>query len=177
MRAVALARVNRVLGVLLALVLLATVASVLLVPDGGDRLRAAATPWGADRDLAERHREVAAAAEELTLAFLHVDHRDMDPLVEAVLDGATGEFRKQYAENRDKLVRDARRNRSRSTGEVVALGVADLEDDSAEVLVAANSLVANKRTAGAEQPRYYRLRLSLVREGDRWLASDLEFVR
>src|SRR5690606_32155724 len=121
----------------LAVLLLAVAGTALLASDGAERLRSAVSPNGSSSELAERHREVAEAAEELTLAFLRVDHRDMDPLMDAVLDGATGEFKQQYADKRETLVEEAARNESVSTGEVVALGVGDLDEDSAQVFVAA----------------------------------------
>jgi Mce-associated membrane protein len=62
-------------------------------------------------------------------------------------------------------------------GLLVAIGVGDQDEDSATVLVAANSTVTNSDTGGEGQVRYYRLRMRLVREGDRWLTSDVEFVR
>ena len=130
-----------------------------------------------DDDLTAAQREVAAAARAEALAFLTVDHRDMDPLVDAVLAGATGDFKEQYAAQRETLSSEAERTEATSTGEVVALGVGDLDDDSATVLVAANSTVTNTGTGGEGQARYYRLRLDLVREGDRWLTSDVQFVR
>lgn len=176
MKAVQLTWAIRILAGLLAVLLLAVAGTALLATDGADRLRSAVTPGGSSSELAERHREVAEAAEELTLAFLRVDHRDMDPLMDAVLDGATGEFKQQYADKRETLVEEAARNESVSTGEVVALGVGDLDEDSAQVFVAANSMVSNKSTDGTEQPRYYRLQLDLVREGDRWLTTNVQFV-
>lgn len=176
MKAVQLTWAIRVLAGLLAVALLAVAGTTLLVDDGADRLRSAVAPGSADDDLTERHQQVAAAAEELTLAFLRVDHRDMDPLMDAVLDGATGDFKQQYADKRETLAEEAARNKSVSTGEVVALGVGDLDDDSAQVFVAANSLVSNTSTNGTEQPRYYRLQLDLVREGDRWLTTNVQFV-
>jgi Mce-associated membrane protein len=130
----------------------------------------------ADEELTAAQQEVAAAARAEALAFLTVDHRTMDVVVERVLDGATGDFREQYESQSRRLTREATRTRATSAGEVVALGVSDLGDDSATVLVAANSTVTNTRT---EQPqvRYYRLELGLVREDDRWLTSSLRFVR
>lgn len=130
-----------------------------------------------DDDLTRAQREVAAAARAEALAFLAVDHTDMDPLIDAVLEGATGDFAEQYAAQRDTLTSEAIRTEATSTGEVVALGVGSLDDDSATVLVAANSTVTNTSTGSEGQVRYYRLRLDLVREGDRWLTSDVEFVR
>lgn len=130
-----------------------------------------------DDDLTQSQRDVAAAARTEALAFLTVDHRDMDPLIDAVLAGATGDFKEQYAAQRDRLVKEATRAEAISTGAIVALGVGELDDDSATVLVAANSTVSNTNIGPDAQTRYYRLKLDLVREGDRWLTSNVQFVR
>lgn len=130
-----------------------------------------------DAGLTAAQQAVAGAARREALAFLTVDHRDMDPLIDAVLDGATGGFAKQYASQRETLTSEAVRTEATSTPEVVALGVGDQDEESATVLVAANSTVTNAGTGADGQVRYYRLRLRLVREGDRWLTSDLQFVR
>ena len=130
-----------------------------------------------DAGLTAAQQDVAGAARREALAFLTVDHRDMDPLIDAVLDGATGGFAKQYASQRETLTSEAVRTEATSTPEVVALGVGDQDEESATVLVAANSTVTNAGTGADGQVRYYRLRLRLVREDDRWLTSDLQFVR
>lgn len=155
---------NRV-ALSLGAVLMALVAAIAFV---------ATRPAG---ELTQVHREVAAAAEREVVAFLEVDHRDMEARVDAVMEGATGEFAEQYAARQDELVREAIENRSVSTAEVVAIGVGRLDGDSAEVLVAADTLVSNRRTEERAEPHYYRLRLSMVREGDRWLTAGLQVVR
>ncbi|WP_299923349.1 hypothetical protein [uncultured Nocardioides sp.] len=152
----------------LVLVLLALLVATALVVTGGDE---------ADGELTAAQHDVAGAARTEALAFLTVDHRDMDPLIDAVLDGATGDFAEQYASQRETLTREAVRTEATSSPEVVALGVGDQDDDSATVLVAANSTVTNTGTTGEGQVRYYRLRLELVREDGRWLTDDLRFVR
>ena len=152
----------------LVLVLLALLVATALVVTGGDE---------ADGELTAAQRDVAGAARTEALAFLTVDHRDMDPLIDAVLDGATGDFAEQYASQRETLTREAVRTEATSSPEVVALGVGDQDDDSATVLVAANSTVTNTGTTDEGQVRYYRLRLELVREDGRWLTDDLRFVR
>ena len=135
-----------------------------------------ATEEPVDEGLTAAQHEVAAAAGAEALAFLTVDHRTMDVVVERVLDGATGEFREEYESQSRRLTREATRTRATSAGEVVALGVSDLGDDAATVLVAANSTVTNTST-DEPQVRYYRLELGLVREDGRWLTSTLRFVR
>jgi Mce-associated membrane protein len=152
----------------LVVVLLALLVAVGLVLTGQDET---------DAGLTAAQQEVAAAARTEALAFLTVDHRDMDPLIDAVLDGATGDFAEQYASQRETLTSEAVRTEATSSPEVVALGVGDQDDDSATVLVAANSTVTNAGTPDEGQVRYYRLRLQLVREDGRWLTDDLRFVR
>lgn len=165
------------LGVVLVAVL-ATIATLALVRDDGTReLQSAALPWeDPGGELTESSRAVAEAARSETLAFLEVDYRDMEPLTEKVLDGAAGEFEEQYRDRVEDLVTQAEQNKSISEGEVVALGIGELDADSAVVHVAANSQVQNSSTGGTPQPRYYRLQLDMVREGDRWLVSQLQFV-
>lgn len=130
-----------------------------------------------DDELTAAQQDVAAAARAEALAFLTVDHTDMDPLIDAVLAGATGDFAKEYAAQRETLTSEAIRTEATSTGEVVALGVGALDDTSATVLLAANSTVSNTATGDEGQVRFYRLRLDLVREDGRWLTTDVEFVR
>ena len=177
-----------VLTVLLALV--ATTLAVVLVvlvadpgrrPAGGSAVEAltrAATDWDGrpGGELSERHRDVAAAAREQVLAFLDVDHRDTGERIDRVLAGATGEFARQVATSRDRLARTARRNGSVSTGTVLAVGVGDLDADSAVVFVAADSRVRDERTDDAVRTRRHRLRLDLVVEDGRWKTSRLEFL-
>jgi Mce-associated membrane protein len=54
--------------------------------------------------------------------------------------------------------------------------VVDVVPDRATVIVATSGTVSNRRTDGQEVPRHFRLRVTLLHEGDRWLASDIAFV-
>ncbi|UAL31655.1 nuclear transport factor 2 family protein [Nocardioides rotundus] len=176
--------VNAVLA-LVAVVLVCVLGVVLANPanrPAGDSAAAmmgrALTDWDGDatNDETRRHRDVAATARAATLAFLDVDHRDMQPRIEAVLATATGPFAEEYAAQRDDLVRSARQSRSVSRGSVVAVGVSEANASSAVVLVAANATVDNRRTDG-EQVRQLRLRLEMQRTDEGWRTAGLEFVR
>ncbi len=90
--------------------------------------------------------------------------------------GATGAFRAHYVRSAHDLVAGMQRQRSTLTGHVVSSGVVDLAPDRATVIVATSGTVSNRRSAGREVPRHYRLRLTLVHEDDRWLTSGISFV-
>lgn len=131
--------------------------------------------WQDARAEQERYDDVVRAATLETIAFTTLDHRDLDPAVERVLEGATGDFEKQFEASRDQLEALSRQNKSVSEGRVLEAGVVSMDEDSARVIVVADSTVTNVN-APNPQPRHYRLQLDLVLEGGRWLTSDLQFV-
>ena len=169
---------NAVLGVLLVGLVAAIAVTAVRSDDPGDAVRAAATDWGDDgpNQLTRRHHEVTAAAQQLTEAFLEVDYRDMQPLVDEVLSLATGDFAKEYEQRAPELIEAAKKNESISTGSVAAIGVGEMDADSALVFVAADSEVENVTTDGTKQPRFYRLQLDMVREDYEWKAASVRFV-
>jgi len=74
------------------------------------------------------------------------------------------------------VIRVLERHRSLMSGHVVWSGVSAIGDDRATVIVATTGTVSNTRTHGSEEPRAFRFRVALVRVGDRWLTSDIQFV-
>ena len=155
------------------LVVLALIAASVLWFTRG----AAATPGDSRAETLSRHYEaVTKAAETQTKAFLTVDYQNMDPLIAKVLAGSTGSFKEQYEQAKVTLKASAQDSQAMSTGKVLSVGIADIDGSDAVVFVAADSQVSNKTTKGKPQPRYYRLKLTMVRQGDKWLTSNLQFV-
>ncbi|WP_332642727.1 hypothetical protein [Aeromicrobium sp.] len=125
---------------------------------------------------AEQYADVTRAARSETLAFLAVDHKKMDQLTKRVLDGATGEFKKQYQASLKSLKEAAVTQESISKGRVDQIGLGDVDGDSASVFVAASSKVQNKGTKGKVEDRSWRMKLTMAKVDNRWLVSQLEFV-
>ena len=156
--------------IVLALVLVATAA--LLFTRG-----AAATPGDSKAQaLSRQYEQVTSAARKETLAFLTVNYKDMDPLIEKVLAGATGAFKEQYEGARVQLKATAQTGQAVATGEVKEVGIADIDADTSIVFVAADGSVTNKSTKGKAMPRHYRFKLTMVRKGEKWLTSDLQIL-
>lgn len=158
--------------VLIVVALMLVAASAVLFVRGAQ----AAPGESRAETMSRQYRAVTKAARTETLAFLTVDYRRMDPLIAKVLAGATGTFKQQYSQTKVTLKASAQQSLARSTGKVLAVGISDVDDTNAVVFVAADSKVANKATKGKPQPRYYRLKLTMVRKGGRWLTSNLQFV-
>jgi Mce-associated membrane protein len=147
---------------------LAGVACLVLVAMTVPRLSAAG-----ERE--QRRTEILQAARQQAVNFTTLDHQQLDRDLGRVLDGATGEFRSQFEAGTKDLSELVTANEAVSEGEVLEAGIVSDDADSARVLVVADSTVTN--AADPEpQKRHYRLQMDLVRDGDRWLVSDLQFV-
>lgn len=162
-----LRRLNAVLMVL-GLALGATV--VFLVR--GD----ASTAAGEAEQHSQRSLDVTRAATAQVQAFLGIDHRNVDAQAQVVLDGATGEFKQQYAEELDSLRRSARAQGSIAEATVLEVGISDIDSSSATVFVAADTEVTSNATDGKSRTVPWRIQLDMVKEGDRWLTTGLQFV-
>jgi Mce-associated membrane protein len=127
------------------------------------------------READQRRQGILAAARQSALNFTSLDYRHYDRDSANVLAGATGDFKKQFTAQTDQLTQLVAQNKSVSQGQVLEAGIVSSDEDSARVLVVADSKVTN--TAAPEgEARTYRLQLDLVHKDGRWLTSDVEFV-
>lgn len=124
----------------------------------------------------ESARESAlATATSYAVTVTSYDYQDIDTNVADVLDGATGDFRDQYAGASEQLQKLITKAKATATGEVVHAGVKSASDDRAEVLLFVDQTVTN---AGAKKPQVDRSRMLLRMEkhDDRWLVSKLQML-
>ncbi|MDQ4054593.1 MAG: hypothetical protein M3237_18110 [Actinomycetota bacterium] len=127
-------------------------------------------------DEQQRFADVISSATTVATAFVNIRYDNAEESIEQVKAGATGAFREQYEKSTGGVIEVIRRNKSVMTGEVLWAGVVSSDEDSATVIVATTGTVANNQTEDKPVARNFRLQLELVREGDAWLTSDLQFV-
>ena len=157
------------LGVLaLLLACAAAFGGVLVHQERQDRQHAAAER--------EQDGEVLAAARQEVEAFVNIDYTKAQESIDAVAAGATGDFAKQYDTSTKDVAKTLTRARSVMEGKVLWAGIVDSDKDSASVIVATSGTVANASTANKPVARQLRLKVDLVREGDAWKTSNVEFV-
>ncbi len=123
----------------------------------------------------ERRGEVLQEAKQHAVNFTTLDYRTFDEDIELVLDGATGSFRDEFGSGVEEVRELVTQNESVSKGSVSEAGLVSVDDDSATVIVVADTEVSNLASP-EPQPRHYRMQLDLTHTGDRWLVSDLTFV-
>jgi Mce-associated membrane protein len=124
----------------------------------------------------QRYADILDSAATEAKAFVNIRYDDAQASIDAVMAGATGSFRDQYAESTDGVIEVLTDNKSIMTGEVLWTGVVAQDPDSATVIVATSGTVQNKQTGDEPVARFFRLQLQLVSEKGRWLTSDLQFV-
>jgi Mce-associated membrane protein len=160
---------NRWLTMLVVLLALAAgLGAALTWRTHGDRADAATRQ--------ERYGAVLSAADAEVTAFVNMRYDRASQSVDAVAAGATGDFRTHYVQSADHVIHVLRRNRSMMTGRLVWSGVSEIGPTQATVIAATTGTVSNVRTKGAHEPRDFRFRVTLVRQDDRWLTSDIAFV-
>lgn len=119
--------------------------------------------------------EFAAAARHGVVALTSLDHNRAEQDVQRVLDNSTGAFHDDFQGRSEDFTNVVQQSQVATAGKVNATAVESMADDSAVVLVAATSEVTN--SAGAqEEPRAWRLSVTVTQVEDQLKMSKVEFV-
>lgn len=115
------------------------------------------------------------AAQQSALNLTSIDNEDFAADVRRVLEGATGSFKTDFEARSKELADVLEQNQVASEGKVIDAGLVRFDDRNATALVVVDSNVKNTSVPEG-RVNTYRMRLTLERQGDRWLTSMLEFV-
>ena len=109
----------------------------------------------------------------LNLTTIDWQHADND--VQRVLDSATGQFYDQFSKRKQPFIEVLKKAQSKSVGTITEAGLESDSRDNAQVLVAVSIKTSN---LGAEdqQPREWRMRISMEKSGDEVKVSNVAFV-
>lgn len=117
-------------------------------------------------------REASDVARQYAVTLTSVG-ADLESDFTAVLDGATGEFEKMYAESSEQLRQLLIDNQAQAEGVVVESGIKSATPTKVEVLLFIDQSVTN---ALVPEPRLDRSRVVMTMElvDGRWLASQVD---
>ena len=106
-----------------------------------------------------------------------IDWQEADKDVQRILDSATGTFYDDFQKRSQPFVEVVKQAQSKSVGSIAEAGLEQnsISDNGAQVLVAVTVKTSN---AGApdQQPRAWRMRISVQKVGDEAKVSNVEFV-
>ncbi|MGE2728812.1 hypothetical protein ACQI4F_04985 [Mycolicibacterium vaccae] len=125
--------------------------------------------------LRQQNAEYAAAARQSVVTLMSLDFNNAEADVQRIIDNSTGQFKSDFEQQSKDFVKVAQDSKVVTEVSVNSTAVQEMDDDTAEVLVAASSRVTN--TAGANgEPRTWRLSVSLQKEDGEIKMAKVEFV-
>jgi Mce-associated membrane protein len=109
------------------------------------------------------------------LNLTSIDWQQADANVQRILESATGTFYDDFQKRAQPFVEVVKQAQSKSVGTISEAGLESVSDNGAQVLVAVTVKTSN---AGApeQQPRAWRMRISVQKVGDEAKVSNVEFV-
>lgn len=124
----------------------------------------------------ETRRLMLAAARQCAVNLTTVDHTRAEADVQRILDCATGGFRDDFAARSGPFIDVVKRSQTTSAGTVTEAGLESLDGDEGIALVA---VTVRTSVAGVtdDRPRYWRMRLTVDRDGADAKVARVDFVR
>ncbi|BBY39993.1 hypothetical protein MMAN_41270 [Mycobacterium mantenii] len=110
----------------------------------------------------------------LNLTTIDWQHADTD--IQRILDSSTGTFYDDFSKRSKPFVDVVKKAQSKSVGTVNEAGLESQSKDEAQVLVAVSVKTSNLGAA-EEEPRHWRMRISVKKVGDEAKVSNVEFVQ
>jgi Mce-associated membrane protein len=110
----------------------------------------------------------------LNLTTIDWQHADAD--IQRILDSATGTFYDDFSKRSKPFIEVVKKAQSKSAGTVVEAGLESQSGDEAQVLVAVSVKTSNAGAA-EDEPRHWRMRISVKKVGDEAKVSNVEFVQ
>ncbi|MEV0673885.1 Mce protein [Mycobacterium sp. NPDC050441] len=123
----------------------------------------------------EQHNLFVQVARQAAVNLTSIRHDEADADVQRILDSATGTFRDDFEKRSAPFVEVVKRTQSTSQGTVAEAGLESEVDGVARVLVAVSVKTTNS-AAPEQEPRRWRMRISVEQVGDDVKVSNVEFV-
>lgn len=109
----------------------------------------------------------------LNLTTIDFEHVDDD--VQRVLDSSTGTFYDDFNARAQPFKEVVKQAKSKSVGTIAEAGIESISDDGADVLVAVTVKTSNAGAA-EQEPRAWRMLISVQKAGDEAKVSNVRFV-
>lgn len=109
----------------------------------------------------------------LNLTTIDWQHADID--VQRILDSSTGTFYDDFSKRKQPFIDVVKKAQSKSVGTITQAGLESDSGDEAQVLVAVSMKTSNLGAADQE-PRAWRMRITVQKMGDQAKVANVAFV-
>jgi Mce-associated membrane protein len=128
-----------------------------------------------DQVQAQRNLYVQVAR-QTAINLTTIDYTQVDADIKRVLDSATGAFHDEFQNRSQPFVEVVKKVQSKSEGTISEAGLLSYTKDQAQVLVAVAVKTSMAAAPPDQEPRRWRMRLTVDKTGDSAKVSNVEFV-
>jgi Mce-associated membrane protein len=126
-------------------------------------------------DRAQRAANFVAGARQGIINMTSLDFNRAKEDVQRVIDSSTGQFRDDFQQRAKDFTSVVEQSKVTTQGTVNGAALESMDGNSASVLVSATSKITN--AAGAkDEPRVFRLRVTVTKDGGQYKMSKVDFV-
>jgi len=115
-------------------------------------------------------------ARQTAVNLTTINYTEVDADIKRVLDSATGAFHDEFQNRSQPFVEVVKKVQSKSEGTISEAGLLSYTKDQAQVLVAVAVKTSMAAAPADQEPRRWRMRLTVDKTGDGAKVSNVEFV-
>ena len=115
-------------------------------------------------------------ARQTAINLTTIDYTEVDADIKRVLDSATGAFHDEFESRSQPFVEVVKKVQSKTDGTISEAGLVSYTKDQAQVLVAVAVKTSMAGAPADQEPRRWRMRLTVDKTGDGAKVSNVEFV-
>jgi Mce-associated membrane protein len=128
-----------------------------------------------DQGRAQRNLYVQVAR-QTAINLTTINYTEVDADIKRVLDSATGSFHEEFQNRSQPFVEVVKKVQSKTEGTISEAGLLSYTKDQAQVLVAVAVKTSMAAAPADQEPRRWRMRLTVDKTGDSAKVSNVEFV-
>ncbi|QLL06143.1 hypothetical protein [Mycobacterium vicinigordonae] len=127
------------------------------------------------RQVQHQRQAFVQVARQCALNLTTIDYTKVESDVRRIIDSATGSFHDDFEKRSGPFIEVVKQAQAKSEGTIIEAGLESADNGQAQVLVAVNVKTSNAGVA-EQEPRAWRMRVSVVKVGGTIKIANVEFV-
>ena len=115
-------------------------------------------------------------ARQTAINLTTINYTEVDADIKRVLDSATGAFHDEFQNRSQPFIDVVKKAQSKTEGSISEAGLLSATEDQAQVLIAVAVKTSMAGSLENQEPRRWRMRLTVDKTGDSAKVSKVEFV-